>query len=115
MRTLFLLLFAPVLTLAGGQATFDDLLDSARQQMRKSPRRPPPAELQQVVELPRAQWTAPLAIAGTVVLLTSVLMALTSLLAELGIGWRRPKQVRIRLVGWHDSLSQRHLPQVNLL
>ena len=112
---LLLLLLAPVWVLAAAQPTFDDMMDAARQQMRRSAKRPPAAQREHVAELPQAQWSVPLALAGTVVLATAVLMALTSLLVELGVGWRRPKRVRIRLVGWQDSLRQRHLPQVNLL
>jgi hypothetical protein len=113
MRLLLLFMLTPLLVVAATQPTIDDLLDSARFKMRAAAKGQ--HEPTQTPALPSAEWSLPLALAGTTVLLTAVLMAFTSLLAEIGIGLRRPKQVRIRLVGWHDSLSQRHLPQVNLL
>lgn len=113
MRFLLLFVLVPVLALAGRQPTIDDLLDSARYKMRAKAKGEHVSVETPV--LPRAEWSLPLALAGTTVLLMAVLMALTSFLAEIGLGWRRPKQVRLRLVGWDQALSQRHLPQVNLL
>lgn len=110
---LLVLVFAPVC--AAPQATIDDLLESAREKMKASPKGSVPLEVQRVAVVPAPAWSAPLAMAGTIVLLTALLMALTSFVLEMGVGWRRPKQIRIRLGGWHDSLGQRDLPQVNFL
>lgn len=110
---LLVLLLAPVC--AGPQATIDDLLESAKQKMKTSPRGLAPLEVQRVAVVPAPAWSAPLAMAGTIVLLTALVMALTSFVLEMGVGWRRPKQIRLRLSSWPGSLGQRDLPQVNFL
>jgi hypothetical protein len=91
-----LLAFALGSIFGASQPTIDDIVDNARiSARRKSPAAPRPLA---VAEVSAAHWNPAAAAAGTVILLTAVTMAGTSLLLQLGVSWRhRPRRVRIRV------------------
>jgi hypothetical protein len=94
MRKLLLLL-ALAMQFGLARPTIDDVVDQARIGMRRKV--PAVARPMQVAEVAAPYWSPAAAAAGTLILLTALAMAMTSLLVEIGFDWRRPRRIRLRL------------------
>lgn len=92
------LLFALALCPLFAAPTIDDVVDQARQSLRR--KSPPTARPLRTADVPAPHWSPAAAAAGTLILLTATAMAFTSLLLELGFPWRPVRRVRIR---WRPS------------
>jgi hypothetical protein len=94
MRILLYLLLALPVSPAATSPTIDDVVEKAQRNSRRTPEALAPAEVAQV---PPAHWSPALALAGTLILLTSLTMAFTAFVVEIGLDLRSTKRVRIKL------------------